>query len=101
MSHYNSVQNPTDINLDAETLVSPSGEEHDVPSHSSCIIPEYSNLHISVLSKSKIIHEKDKKLNGIPKLFGLIALLSYLDISATKSIIPETASFPSKLLHHE
>ena len=39
VSHYNSSQNPTEINLDVETLASPSVEEHEFPSQSSCIIP--------------------------------------------------------------
>ena len=37
--HSNSVQNPTEINLDAATLASSSGEEHNVPSQSSHLIP--------------------------------------------------------------
>ena len=37
--HSNSVQKPTEINQDAATLASPSGEEHNLPSQSSCQIP--------------------------------------------------------------
>ena len=39
VSHSNSAQNPTEVDLDAATLASPSGEEHNVPSQSSCMIP--------------------------------------------------------------
>ena len=42
MRHSNSVQNPTEINLDAAKLDLPSGEEHNMPSQSSFLIPEYS-----------------------------------------------------------
>ena len=35
VSHSNSAKNPTEVNLDVATLVSPSGEEHNVPSKSS------------------------------------------------------------------
>ena len=44
--HSNSLQNPTDINPDAEMLASPSGEDNGVPSQSSRLIPEYANLCI-------------------------------------------------------
>ena len=47
--HFNSVQDPTEVNIDSETLYSPSGEEHDVPSQSSCLLPECANIHISGL----------------------------------------------------
>ena len=46
VSHSNSAQNPTEVNLDAVTLDSPSGEEYDVPSQSSRLILEYNNLLI-------------------------------------------------------
>ena len=42
-----SVQNHTEINLDAVMMDSPSGENHGVPSQSSLLILEYVNLHIS------------------------------------------------------
>ena len=35
----NSVQNPTEINLDASMMASPSVEEHNMPSQSSRLIP--------------------------------------------------------------
>ena len=101
MIHSNSVQNSTVINLDAAIMASPSGEENNVPSHSSLLIPEYVNLRISGLSRSKIIQEKYKKLNGIPKLFGLITLFVSIVMSVTRSIIPERAIFVAKLLQHE
>ena len=52
---YNSVKNPTEVNLDAEMLASPSGEEHNVSSQSSRLIQEYVNLRISGLRQRKII----------------------------------------------
>ena len=101
MSHSNIVQNPTEVKLYAETLSSPSGEEHDVPSRFSHLIPEYANLCISGPIISKIIQEKGKKGNVIPKVFGLIALFAFVVMSANKSILPETANFATKLIHHE
>ena len=101
MIHSNSLQNPTEVNLDIATLYSPSGEEHDVPSQSSHLIPEYTNLLVSALSISKIVQEQYKNENGIPKVFGLISLSAYVVIFSTKSILPETASFAAKILHHE
>ena len=53
--HSNSVQNPTEINLDEETMDSPSGEYYKVPPQSSRLIPKYVNLCISGLSRRKII----------------------------------------------
>ena len=44
MSHSNSAQNPTEVNLDSSTLDLPSGEDHNVPYQSSRLIPEYVNL---------------------------------------------------------
>ena len=78
----------------------PSLEEHGVPSQSSCLIPEYVNLAISVLRRSKIIQEKYKKGGSISKVFGLIELSASVAMSVTKSIIPETASFSSNLIHN-
>ena len=49
--HSNGAQNPTEVNLDTEILASPSGEEHDVPSQSYCLIPEYANLRTSGLRR--------------------------------------------------
>ena len=34
-------------------------------------------------------------------VFGIIYLFAYVAISVTNSILPETASFITKLLHHE
>ena len=34
-------------------------------------------------------------------VFRLIALFAYVTMSATKSILTETASFAAKLLHHK
>ena len=59
--YSNSVQNPTDVNLDAKTMASPSGEEHDLPSPSSRLIPAYANFCTSGLSRSKIIQDKYKR----------------------------------------
>ena len=101
MRHSNSVKPPTNINLDAATLDSPSGEEHDLPSQVSCLIPEYANLRILGLRRGKIIHEKYKKINGTPKVFGLIYLFVSVTISVTKSIFPEKESFPAKLIHQK
>ena len=101
MIHSNSVKNPTDINLDSATLDSPSGEDREVPSHSSRLIPEYPNLRISGLRRNKIIQERDSKVNGIPKVFGLIYLFTYVVMFITKSILPETESFTAKMLHYE
>ena len=39
VSHSNSAQTPTEANLDAETLSSPNGEEHDIPTQSSRLVP--------------------------------------------------------------
>ena len=59
--HSNSAQNPTGVNLDASTLASPSVEEHNVPSQSSRLIPEYANLWTSGLRLSKIIQYKYRR----------------------------------------
>ena len=59
------------------------------------------NLRILGLRRSKIIQEKYKKGNGIPKVFGLISLFASVAMSSTKSVIPEITSFPAKLIHHE
>ena len=48
-----------------------------------------------------MIQKKDKKGNVIPKVFDLVYLLESVDMSANKSILPETASFSAKLIHHE
>ena len=45
-SHSKSVESPTEVNLDAEKLALPSGEENNVTSQSSWLIPEYANLRI-------------------------------------------------------
>ena len=66
MVHSNSEQNPTEVNLYEATLDSPSVEYHDVPSHSSRLIPEYANLLISGLRRSKIIQDKYKRANALP-----------------------------------
>ena len=101
MSHSNSVKNTTEVTLDTATMASPIGDEQNVPSHSSHLIPKYKNLRFSVLRQSKIFREKGKKGNGIPNVFGLIALFTAVAMSATKYILPETASFSVKLIHHE
>ena len=38
---------------------------------------------------------------GNIKVFGKIPLFAYVDMYTTKYIIPETASFIDKLIHHE
>ena len=86
--HSISAQNPTDINLYVKNLASQSGAEHNLPSQSSRLIPEYSSLCIWELRKIKIVHERDKKGNGIPKIFGLIDLFAYVAMYTTKSILP-------------
>ena len=45
--------------------------------------------------------EKHKRVNGIPKLFLLITLFTYVAMSATNYILLETISFAAKLIHHE
>ena len=100
MIYSNSDQNPIEINLYAAALDWPSGEERDVPSRSSRLIPEYTNLQISGLRQSKIIKEIYNKGSDIPKVCGLIYLFSYVVMSATKSIITYTASFAAKMIHH-
>ena len=97
----NIMKNTTKVNLDAATLDSPSGEEHNVTSHSSFIIPEYVNLLILGLSWSKRIQEKYKNGNFIPKVFSLIEPFASVAMFVTKSIIPEKASFAAKLIHRE
>ena len=42
----NIMRNTTKVNLDAATMDSPSGEDHNVTSQSSFITPEYVNLLI-------------------------------------------------------
>ena len=74
-------------------LDSPSEDKHDVPSQSSHLLPEYENLYISVLMRIKIIQEKNKKRNGTPKVFWLIAFFVSVAMYATKSILPEIAIF--------
>ena len=44
---------------------------------------------------------KTSREKVIPKVFGLIALFTSVTMSATKSIITETASLAARLLHHE
>ena len=101
MIHYNILQNPTEVNLDVSTLASPIGEEYDMPSQSYHLIPEYAKLRISGLSRRKIIQEKYKKVNVIPKVFGFIYLFESGAMYSIKYILTETASFSAKLLHHE
>ena len=101
VSHSNSAQNPTKINPDAATLDYPSGEYSNVHSQSSHLIPEYSNLRISGLRRSKIIQEREKNRYFIPNFFGFITLVTYVFISVTKSIIPETAMCVAKLIQNE
>ena len=88
MSHSNSAQNSTEVNLDAATLDSYSGEEQNMPSRSSSLIPEYENLRTSGLSLSKIIQDKYKMIKGIPKVLSLISLFTSVAMSITKSILP-------------
>ena len=45
--------------------------------------------------------KKNNKGNGIPNLFDLIYLFTYVSMSATKYILPETESFSATLLHHK
>ena len=40
LRHFHSVKYPTEVNLDADTMDSTSGEKHYVPSRSSCLISE-------------------------------------------------------------
>ena len=101
MRHYNSVQNPTKFNIYAETLDSPSGEDQDMPSQSSRLIPEYANICISALRLIKIIQERYKHGYGIPKVFCLISIFEPVAMSVTKSILTGTDFFASKLLHRE
>ena len=99
--HPDSLQNPTEVNMDTATMASPSGEEHIVPSNSFQLIQEYVNLRTSGLRQSKIIQYRDKREKGIPKLCSLIFLFASVAMSATNSILPETASFAANILHHE
>ena len=89
MIYSDSGKKTTDIDLDSAMLDSPSGEDHNVPSHSSLLIPEYANLRISGLRQSKIIQEIYKKENGIPEVFGLVDLFASEAMYVTKSILPE------------
>ena len=100
MVHSNIVQDPTEINLDAEILALQSVLDQDVSSKSSRLIPECVNLWISILRIIKIIQEILKKLNDIPKVFGLVYLFESVAMTANKSIIPEIEIFASKLIHH-
>ena len=61
--HSNSAQNTPEVNLDAATLASPGGEDHNVPSQSSRLIPEYENLRTSGLGQRKYfkINTRGKK----------------------------------------
>ena len=87
MSHYNSAQSPTMVNRDVATLDSPGGEEHDVPSHSSRLIPEYANLCTSGLRQKKRVQDKDKKEKVIQNVFGIIYIFASVAMSVTKSIL--------------
>ena len=49
----------------------------------------------------KIIQEKYKKVDGVPKVFGLISLFASMSMSVTNYILPDTAIFSYKLFHHE
>ena len=82
-------------------MTSTSREENDLYLQFSHLIPEYSNICVSGLRQSKQAQERDKKIDGEPKVFGLISLFSYVAISSTKFILTETASFTAKLKHHE
>ena len=53
------------------------------------------------LRQNKIIQEKYKKGNDIPKVFGLIALFVSVAVSDAKYILTETAVFEANLLHHK
>ena len=101
VGHSNNVKTPIDINLDAATLASTSGEDHNFPSQSSRLIPEYVNLCISGLWKSIRIQGKYKNRDSITKGFGLIVLFTYVAISVTKSFLPNTLNFGSKIIHLE
>ena len=94
------MQDPTEVNLDAEMMASPSGEEHVVTSQSSRSILYYANVRILGLRKIKIIKEKDNNRYGIPRIFGLISLFASVDMSSTKSMIPQTVIFSAKIIHH-
>ena len=93
MSHSNSVKKKIDSKLDATILASPNREDHDGPSRPPCLIPEYVNICISVLRKSRRVQEKYKNGNSIPKVFGLISIFVSMDIYVTKFILPETDIF--------
>ena len=101
MRHSNSAKFYNEVNLHASIMASPCGEEHDVTSQSSRLIPEYENLRTSGLRQSKIIQCKYKKGKVIPKVFGLIDLFASVAMSCTKYILPKIASFAAKLLHNE
>ena len=100
MRHFNSVKYITIVNLDAAMLASKIGEEQDMPSQSRPI-PEYGNLHTSGIIQRRKVQERNKKLGGKPKLFGLIYLFAYVSIFSSNSILPETERFAANLLHYE
>ena len=92
MRHHNGEQNPTEVKLDSATMASPSGEDNNVPSKSSSLIPEYANIITSGLRRSKIIQEIKERI-GIPNIFGIMAVFAYVSMSAIKSTLQETAIF--------
>ena len=95
------MKNPNEVNIDAATIASQSGEENDVPSQSSRLIQEYVIIRISELRRSKRIQKIYKKRDFITKVFGPIDLFEFVAMYFTKYIILETASFSAKLIHHE
>ena len=72
-----------------------------MPSKSSHLISEYANLQISGLRRNKKNKDKEKKGNVIPKVFDLVALFTSVNMSATKYVLPETASLLANVTHHE
>ena len=53
------------------------------------------------LRKSKIIQDKYKIENVIPKGFSFIAPFTSVAMSVAKYVLPETAIFAAKLIHHK
>ena len=72
-----------------------------MPSQSSRLISEYVNIRISELRRSKIIQERYNNRDVATKCFVPIGFFASVDIYFTKFIIPETARFSAKLIHHE
>ena len=77
-----------------------SRREETIPSQYK-LVPEYTNICTSVLSRSKQVKEIDKKVSSKFKVFVIIDPFAPVVISVIRFILIGTASFSAKMLHQE